>query len=130
MLRRKAESKLLKWKSRADRKPLLVRGVRQCGKTHLLRHASMGMFENVAYVNLENDPAARADFLSGLDPRRIVTSLVARTGQRIVPGKTLIVIDEVQACEEALTSLKYFSEDAPQYHVAAADSFIGNGQHT
>ncbi|MBR3314554.1 MAG: ATP-binding protein [Atopobiaceae bacterium] len=125
MLRRKAESKLLKWKSRADRKPLLVRGVRQCGKTHLLRHASMGMFENVAYVNLENDPAARADFLSGLDPRRIVTSLVARTGQRIVPGKTLIVIDEVQACEEALTSLKYFSEDAPQYHVAAAGSLLG-----
>ena len=99
MLRRKAESKLLEWKSRTDRKPLLVRGVRQCGKTHLLRHAAMDMFENVAYVNLENDPAARADFLSGLDPRRIVTSLEARTGQRIVPGKTLIVIDEVQACE-------------------------------
>ena len=125
MLRRKAESKLLEWKSRADRKPLLVRGVRQCGKTHLLRHAAMDMFENVAYVNLENDPAARADFLAGLDPRRIVTSLEARTGQRIVPGKTLIVIDEVQVCEEALTSLKYFCEDAPQYHVAAAGSLLG-----
>lgn len=125
MLRRKAESKLLEWKSRTDRKPLLVRGVRQCGKTHLLRHAAMDMFENIAYVNLENDPAARADFLAGLDPRRIVTSLEARTGQRIVPGKTLIVIDEVQVCEEALTSLKYFCEDAPQYHVAAAGSLLG-----
>ena len=113
MLRRKDERTLLEWKSRPNRKPLLVRGVRQCGKTHLLRRAAKGMFDNVAYVNLENDLAARADFTAGLDPRRIVTSLEARTGQRIVPGKTLIVIDEVQACEQALTSLKYFCEDAP-----------------
>ena len=125
MLRRKYEVALMEWKNRPNRKPLLVRGVRQCGKTHLLRHAAGAMFDNVAYVNLENDPAARTDFLAGLDPRRIITSLEARTGQRIVPGKTLIVIDEVQACEQALTSLKYFCEDAPQYHVAAAGSLLG-----
>ena len=125
MLRRKYEVALMEWKNRPNRKPLLVRGVRQCGKTHLLRHAAGAMFDNVVYVNLENDPAARTDFLAGLDPRRIITSLEARTGQRIVPDKTLIVIDEVQACEQALTSLKYFCEDASQYYVAAAGSLLG-----
>ncbi len=125
MFRRKYEVALMEWKNRPNRKPLLVRGVRQCGKTHLLRHAAGAMFDNVVYVNLENDPAARTDFLAGLDPRRIITSLEARTGQRIVPDKTLIVIDEVQACEQALTSLKYFCEDASQYYVAAAGSLLG-----
>lgn len=125
MLRRKAESQLISWRDRRERKPLLVRGVRQCGKTHLLHRVARTLFDSVAYVNLENDPAARADFQAGLDPHRIVTALEARTGMRIVPGKTLIVIDEVQACEEALTSLKYFCEDAPEYHVAAAGSLLG-----
>lgn len=125
MLKRKAESALLAWRDRPGRKPLLIRGVRQCGKTHLLRNYAKAVFQNVAYVNLENEPAARADFMAGLNPSHIVTSIEARTGQRIVPGKTLIVIDEVQVCEEALTSLKYFCEDAPQYHVAAAGSLLG-----
>ena len=125
MLKRKAESALVKWKNNPNRKPLLVRGVRQCGKTHLLRHFARSVFEDVAYVNLENDVAARSDFVGNLDPRRIITSIEARTGQRIVPDRTLVVIDEVQACEDALTSLKYFCEEAPQYHVAAAGSLLG-----
>ena len=106
-------------------KPLLVKGVRQCGKTYLLRTYAQGLFESVVYVNLENDRSARADFSGGLDPHSIVRAIEARTGQRIVPGKTLLFIDEIQACEEALTSLKYFCEDAPEYYVAAAGSLLG-----
>ena len=124
-MRRKAEEKLREWCSKPGRKPLLVKGVRQSGKTHLLRVFARGLFDSVAYVNLENDVPARSDFKAGLDPRSIVRSVEARTGQRIDPDRTLLVIDEVQACEEALTSLKYFCEDAPEYHVAAAGSLLG-----
>lgn len=99
--------------------------MRQCGKTYLLRTYAQDLFESVVYVNLENDRSARADFSGGLDPHSIVRAIEARTGQRIVPGKTLLFIDEIQACEEALTSLKYFCEDAPEYYVAAAGSLLG-----
>lgn len=124
-MRRKADELLREWRDRADRKPLLVKGVRQCGKTYLLRTHAQDLFESVVYVNLENDRSARADFSGGLDPHSIVRAIEARTGQRIVPGKTLLFIDEIQACEEALTSLKYFCEDAPEYYVAAAGSLLG-----
>ena len=124
-MRRKADELLRGWRDRADRKPLLVKGVRQCGKTYLLRTYAQDLFESVVYVNLENDRSARADFSGGLDPHSIVRAIEARTGQRIVPGKTLLFIDEIQACEEALTSLKYFCEDAPEYYVAAAGSLLG-----
>ena len=124
-MRRKADRLLKEWRDKADRKPLLVKGVRQCGKTYLLRTYAQTLFESVVYVNLENDKSARADFSGGLDPYSIVRAIEARTGQRIVPGKTLLFIDEVQACEEALTSLKYFCEDAPEYYVAAAGSLLG-----
>ncbi len=124
-MRRKADELLREWRDRADRKPLLVKGVRQCGKTYLLRTYAQDLFESVVYVNLENDRSARADFSGGLDPHSIVRAIEARTGQRIVPGKTLLFIDEIQACEEALTSLKYFCEDAPEYYVAAAGSLLG-----
>ena len=113
-MRRKADRLLKEWRDKADRKPLLVKGVRQCGKTYLLRTYAQTLFESVVYVNLENDQSARADFSGGLDPHSIVRAIEARTGQRIVPGKTLLFIDEVQACEEALTSLKNFCEDAPE----------------
>ena len=124
-MRRKADRLLKEWRDKADRKPLLVKGVRQCGKTYLLRTYAQTLFESVVYVNLENDQSARADFSGGLDPHSIVRAIEARTEQRIVPGKTLLFIDEVQACEEALTSLKYFCEDAPEYYVAAAGSLLG-----
>ena len=124
-MRRKADRLLKEWREKADRKPLLVKGVRQCGKTYLLRTYAQTLFESVVYVNLENDRSARADFSGDLDPHSIIRAIEARTGQRIVPGKTLLFIDEVQACEEALTSLKYFCEDAPEYYVAAAGSLLG-----
>lgn len=125
MLARKANDKLLYWRDKPGRMPLLVRGVRQCGKTYLLRTYAHELFDSVAYVNLENDPAARADFQAGLDPHAIVRALEARTNMRIDPDRSLLVIDEIQVSEEALTSLKYFCEQAPEYHVAAAGSLLG-----
>lgn len=125
MLRRRAEETLVSWRNKTQRKPLLVQGVRQCGKTHLLKTFAATLFENVVYVNLENDHAARSDFQGNLDPRGIVRAIEARTGTRITPNSTLLVIDEVQSCEEAVTSLKYFCEDAPEYYVAAAGSLLG-----
>ena len=125
MLKRKAEESLRVWKDRPNRKPLLIKGVRQCGKTHLLRTFARTLFDDVAYVNLENDPSVRADFSHSLDPHVIIRSLETRAETRIRPGSTLIVIDEIQTCEEAVTSLKYFCEDAPEYHIAAAGSLLG-----
>ena len=124
-MRRKADELLLAWRDNPNRKPLLVKGVRQSGKTFLLRTYAQNVFDSVVYVNLENDSSARADFSAGLDPHVIVRAIEARTGQRIIPGRTLLFIDEIQACEEALTSLKYFCEDAPEYLVASAGSLLG-----
>ncbi len=124
-MKRKADKLLQEWRDKSGRKPLLVKGVRQSGKTYLLRTFAQGLFESVVYVNLENDRAAQADFVGGLDPHSIVRAIEARTGHRIVPGKTLLFIDEIQACEQALTSLKYFCEEAPEYFVAAAGSLLG-----
>lgn len=125
MLRRRAEESLVSWRDRDRRKPLLVQGVRQCGKTHLLKTFATSAFKNVVYVNLENDLAARADFQCGLDPHGIIRAIEARTNTKVIPGETLLVIDEIQSCEEAVTSLKYFCEDAPEYYVAAAGSLLG-----
>ena len=124
-MRRKADQLLREWRDKPARKPLLVKGVRQSGKTYLLKTYAQSLFDSVVYVNLENDRSARADFSGGLDPQGIVRAIEARTGQRIVPEKTLLFIDEIQACEEALTSLKYFCEEAPEYRVAAAGSLLG-----
>ena len=124
-MRRKADELLREWRDRADRKPLLVKGVRQCGKTYLLRTYAQDLFESVVYVNLENDRSARADFSGGLDPHSIVRAIEARTGQRIVPGKTLLFIDEIQACEEALTSLKYFAKMLPSITLRLLGRFVG-----
>ena len=124
-MKRKADKLLQEWRDKPGRKPLLVKGVRQSGKTYLLRTFAQGLFDSVVYVNLENDRAAQADFVGGLDPHSIMRAIEARTGHRIVPGKTLLFIDEIQACEQALTSLKYFCEEAPEYFVAAAGSILG-----
>lgn len=125
MLARKVVDNLRAWRDKPGRKPLLVKGVRQCGKTYLLKEQARELFDSIAYINLENDPAARADFQAGLDPHVIMRAIESRTGQRIDPNRTLLFIDEIQACEEALASLKYFCEETPEYHVAAAGSLLG-----
>ena len=112
-MRRKADRLLKEWRDKADRKPLLVKGVRQCGKTYLLRTYAQTLFESVVYVNLENDQSARADFSGGLDPHSIVRAIEARTGQRIVPGKTLLFIDEVQHARKRSLPLSTFAKMPP-----------------
>ncbi len=116
---------LVKWKSSARRKPLVLNGARQVGKTWLLKEFGQRHFENVSYVNLDNNPGLAAQFDAGYDLPRLLLMVQAESGQRIIPGKTLIILDEIQECPKALTSLKYFCENAPEIAVAAAGSLLG-----
>ena len=117
------------WKSRQRRKPLLLRGARQTGKTWLLKELGRTSFKSMAYVDLLASSRARAIFDGDFDIQRIVMALSVETGTSIAPGETLIVLDEVQEAPRALTCLKYFCQDAPQYHVAAAGSYLGIAKH-
>lgn len=122
-------SKLIDWKASARRKPLILNGARQVGKTWLLKEFGRLHYKNVAYVNFDNNPQMKAQFEAGFDISRLLTSLQAETREIIVPEDTLIIFDEIQECPKALTSLKYFCENAPEYHVAAAGSLLGVALH-
>lgn len=124
-VRRTLMEQLVAWKESPRRKPLTLNGARQVGKTWLLKEFGRLHFENVAYVSLDSDSLARSYFDSGLDVARIIESLSLELDMDIQPGKTLVILDEVQACPKAITSLKYFCEDAPEYAVAAAGSLLG-----
>ena len=116
---------LIAWKGSRHRKPLIVNGARQVGKTWLLKEFGARHFDNLAYVSLDVNEAACALFDAGFDRKRILGGLSLLTGERIDPGSTLVVLDEIQACPKALTSLKYFCEEAPEYAIAAAGSLLG-----
>ena len=120
---------LAAWKDSPRRKPLVLNGARQTGKTWLLREFGRTHFERVAYVSLDNNPAMRAQFDDGYDLQRILRMVQAETGQRVVPGETLVIFDEVQECPKALTSLKYFCEELPELAVASAGSLLGVSLH-
>ncbi len=113
------------WRTSTDRKPLILRGARQVGKTWLLQEFGRTHFENTAYVRLEDNPAMKQLFEGALDPQRLLRGIAAETGERIDPHTTLVVLDEVQAVPRALTALKYFCEDAPEYTVVVAGSLLG-----
>lgn len=117
--------RLRAWKAAPGRKPLVLRGARQVGKTWLLKEFGRTDFDNVAYVRLEDNEAMVRLFDGSLEPSRILRGIAAQTGESIDPRSTLIVIDEVQAAPRALTALKYFCEDAPEYAVAVAGSLLG-----
>ncbi len=117
---------LLKWKESTDRKPLLLKGARQVGKTFVLLEFGKKYYDNVVYLHFEgNTETLNKIFAPDLNPKRIIEELSAYSRQSIFPGKTLIIFDEIQACEQALTSLKYFCEEAPEYHIVAAGSLLG-----
>ncbi len=116
---------LLAWKSSPRRKPLLLRGARQTGKTFLLRQFGEREYDRVAYCNFEADPGLEGFFRRDLDPNRIVAELSIYKGLDLRPGRDLIVFDEVQVSNLALNSLKYFQEQADSYHVATAGSLLG-----
>jgi len=124
-MERKIVNDLLSWKEKPDRQPLLLQGARQVGKTYILLSFGKKHYKNVAYFSMEESIEIPAIFRRDLNPERIVRELSANSGQTILPGDTLIIFDEIQACEQALTSLKYFAERAPQYHVVAAGSLLG-----
>ena len=125
-MRRRMESALKTWKEKkSGRMPLILTGARQVGKTWLLREFGKKEFENTVYINLETNPAAASYFEENLEPQRLIRYLEASAGERIVPGATLLILDEIQSCERALTALKYFCEEMPEYHIAAAGSLLG-----
>ena len=125
-VKRKIEMRLMEWKNReANRMPLIVNGARQVGKTYILRKFGEEQFKNVVYINLEINLAIASYFDENIQPERLLRYLEASTGERIVPGETLIIFGEIQSCERALTSLKYFCEETPEFHIVAAGSLLG-----
>lgn len=124
-MERKIELKLLNWKQSSNRLPLVMHGARQVGKTYSLLKFGRSNYKNVAYFNFESSMELHGIFTRDLSPERILRELSAYTSAALVPDDTLIIFDEIQACERALTSLKYFAEEAPEYHLAAAGSLLG-----
>ena len=125
-MKRKIENQLLVWKQKtADRLPLIVNGARQAGKTYILRMFGEEQFNNVVYINLETNLTVASYFDENIQSERLLRYLEASTGKRIIPGETLIIFDEIQSCERALTALKYFCKETPKFHIAAAGSLLG-----
>lgn len=121
--------KLKNWKEKPNRKPLILEGARQVGKTWLMKEFGRRYFSDVAYINFENNENLRTVFSGDLQTERLILALSAESGVSIKPQKTLIIFDEVQEVPRALTSLKYFCEDAPEYAIIAAGSQMGIALH-
>ncbi|WP_290081500.1 ATP-binding protein [Bacteroides acidifaciens] len=120
---------LREWKNKEGRKPLILAGARQVGKTYILRKFGEEEFDNVVYVNCEDNVLAKNLFVQDYNMQRIVLALGAIAGQSIEARKTLIILDEIQEAPRGLSVLKYFCENAPQYHVAVAGSLLGITMH-
>ena len=128
-MKRSISKQFLAWKNSAGRKPLVLKGVRQCGKTYILKEFGAENYPDVAYFNFEETPALAALFEQDYDVGRILIELGLFRGKTILPGQTRVVFDEIQECSKALTSLKYFCENAREYHVACAGSLLGIAIH-
>ena len=122
---RKIMNFLEEWKESAHRKPLILQGARQVGKTYSVLAFGRKAYENVAYFNFETHPGLNKTFEENISPEYLIPVLSHIAGQTIVRERTLIVFDEIQLCERALTSLKYFCENAPEYHIIVAGSLLG-----
>lgn len=121
--------KLITWKKSNGRKPLIIRGARQVGKTWLMKQFGEREYTATAYINFESSKTLQKLFADDFDIKRIITAIQIETGVQINPENTLIIFDEIQECEGAITSLKYFFENAPQYHILAAGSLLGVALH-
>ncbi|GAB5411469.1 MAG: ATP-binding protein [Chlamydiales bacterium] len=124
-MKRKTMNNLLVWKNEKPRKPLLLKGVRQVGKTHLLKTFGEKHFPHFHYFNFEKEPQLAKIFEEDLDPKRILTELSFHLDTPIQVGKDLVIFDEIQECPKALTSLKYFQEDCADLHLCGAGSLLG-----
>lgn len=129
-MQRKLYDKLLEWKEDEHRKPLVLNGVRQCGKTYLLKEFGKNEYQSLAYVSCDRNQELAKLFDTDFEVNRIIRGISALAGVDIVPGKTLVFLDEVQSQPRVLESLKYFCEDAPEYHVAVAGSLLGVALHS
>lgn len=116
---------LIKWKNSKYRKPLILKGARQVGKTYIVKEFAKNNYEDIAYFNFDHDEDLYNLFDKTKDPKRIIEQLVFIHGKAIVPEKTLIFFDEIQECPNALNSLKYFEEEANEYHIICAGSLLG-----
>ena len=120
---------LIAWKNSPDRKPLIIRGARQTGKTWLMKEFGEKHYVKTVYINFEKSKRLAGLFADDFDIARVIVALQAESGLTITPDDTLLVFDEIQAVPEALTALKYFNEDGPGYHVIAAGSLLGLAIH-
>lgn len=129
-MERKIYHKLVEWKNSEAHKPLILNGVRQCGKTYILKEFGKKEFRSIAYISCDQNNDLKAVFEGGFDVTNIIRGISALTGVDIIPGKTLIFLDEIQALPKAIESLKYFCEDAPDYHIVVAGSLLGITLHS
>jgi predicted AAA+ superfamily ATPase len=128
-MERNAMLQLMAWKKKPGRKPLIIRGARQVGKTWLIKEFGKREYAQTAYINFENSKLLKQLFVDNFDLQRILTALQIETGVQINPENTLVIFDEIQEAEGAITSLKYFHENLPQYHIIAAGSLLGVTLH-
>lgn len=124
-MERKIENIILNWKNSSKRMPLIIKGARQIGKTYTALMIGKKYYKNTVYFNMEDSQELVSIFEKDFDIERIITELSIRSGESIFKNETLIIFDEIQACERALLSLKYFCEKAPEYHIIAAGSLLG-----
>lgn len=124
-LKRNAIQVLINWKSSDDRKPMVLKGARQVGKTWLMKEFGSSYYDSYVYFNFDEEDELKSIFETNKNPHRIVELLSMIAGEKILPGETLIIFDEIQECPEALNTLKYFKEKANEYHVIAAGSLLG-----
>ena len=124
-LKRNAIQDLINWKSSEERKPMVLKGARQVGKTWLMKEFGRNCYDSFAYFNFDEEDGLKSIFETNKNPQRIIELLSMIGGEKIQPGKTLVIFDEIQECPEALNTLKYFREKANEYHVIAAGSLLG-----
>lgn len=124
-MKRNAMQSLINWKNDPERKPLILRGARQVGKTWLMKEFGQTCYANYVYFNFDEEDELKSIFQANKNPHRIIELLSMISGEKIHPGETLILFDEIQECPEALNTLKYFKEKANEYHVVSAGSLLG-----
>ena len=129
-MKREKLNELIAWKKSTSRKPLIIRGARQVGKTWLMKEFGNTQYTQTVYINFEKNKRLHSLFADDFDIKRVIIALQAETGLTIDPKNTLLIFDEIQAVPEAITALKYFQEDAPEYHIVAAGSLLGVALHS
>lgn len=124
-MKRNAILKLVQWKNSPERKPMVLRGARQVGKTWLMKEFGKNYYDNYVYFNFDEEDELKSIFETNKNPHRIIELLSMISDEKIEPEKTLIIFDEIQECPEALNTLKYFKEKANEYHLITAGSLLG-----